>query len=256
MKTRYSQTIYPTSLISEVELLEPDTQLSGNPNVELLRLSRHNLYAAVGLSRDLQRSIASAALEPHIAEMCPNDGIDIANRKGRFNTRENASAWIAKGGGRGVVSISSAEDDTLLAYGWSGYDHNYEIPGADITTAYRVTEAGRKFSRQLREEHAWAQEYSIGQSIGQLVLGAAVMIYKAPAKDISLETWSSNKAAAALYQNLGFTIQKESKPEDRVTTMPVGTLVNGYPVRINTHGLRVVHDQRHHYRLTHHEIVE
>lgn len=206
----------------------------------LVVLGAHGAVAAVGLDEATVPLVAAAATEPGIVEFCPNDGT-------RFADVSAARRWAAKG--RAFVGITVAGDRgarTLLAYGWSGPEHNDHVPGADVTTAYRVTAAGQALARRVRAvAHV---EFRLGLVLGELVVATAVAVGGADPSAVSLETWASNRAARRVYADLGF-VQPDGVaevPAVRLTLQPVGAAVEGSVVHADPAGggRRLVDDHR------------
>ncbi len=113
-----------------------------------------------------------------------------------------------------------------VAYGWFGPEQNKHIPEADITTAYRVGEGGRRLSRERRFDEA--DKFKLGLPLGELVVAVATAQYGLPVEKISLETWESN-GANELYDQLGFVQPDdvEPQPDVRPTLKEVGNEING-----------------------------
>lgn len=230
---------YPTTLAPEVRLLTPDMEL-GDPAIAALQeLHDHGFVAGIGLTEYHQPFIARIANERPVREFCPNDAAT------RVGTLPIAREWNGKGGGRGYVSIFDLPDnqgeplsaadlgyiedvDMLpVAYGWSGFLRNKHIPGADITTAYRTSTHGRQLARERREGPD--DHFGLGWPIGELVIAAGVHVFGADPKQVSLETWASNKSAVALYDRIGFVL-RATEVDKRPTLQEVGTIINGHEV--------------------------
>ncbi len=170
-----------------------------------------------------------------MAEYCANDGT-------RFGTLKATKKWIAKGGGRGLVAIYTvggntgqelteadlaqltSDDVHMVADGWSGFDLNKHIPGADITTAYRNSEEGTRLAYERRKGPD--DKFKLGLPLGELVIGAGIGLYGAAAKKVSLETWGTNTKARTLYEQMGFELVA-TKEDTRPTLKPVSTVING-----------------------------
>jgi hypothetical protein len=143
-----------------------------------------------------------------------------------------------------------------VAYGWSGYEPNSHIPGADITTAYRVGRTGQSLARERRIDPD--DRFSLGRPLGELVIASAVVLYEAEAKQISLEVWGSNKRATRLYQEIGFALVT-GVPDRRKTSLPVGSELDGQVVRaeiIDGKPVNVVDDVREFYLLSEHKLLK
>lgn len=222
---------YPIALADPVPL---DRLVTGDrAAAALAALHTAGADAVLGLDEPTVPLVAAAASEPGIVEFCPNDAT-------RFADVPAARKWAAKG--RAFVGIVGPGPDRLLAYGWSGPEHNEHIAGADVTTAYRVTAAGQAFARRVRA--GGAHDFRLGLLLGELVIAAAVAVGDVAESDVSLETWGSNRAARQVYADLGF-VQPDGVPEVpavRPTLQPVGAEVNGAIVRAD--GARHVVDDR------------
>ncbi len=227
-------TPYPTEMVERAQVLDDDLAL-GPRHGALRSLHAVGLRAAIGLDEPTLTGIAAAASEPHIVEFCPND-------RTRFADLAAGRAWMAKG--RGLVAVNTA-DGALLAYGWSGRERNEHLPGADVTTAYRVTARGQREARHAREVDPG---FRLGMVLGDLVVATAVHVWGAPAAEVSLETWRSNAGARRLYADLGFVQVPEAPdhPDVRPTLQPVGTEVAGEVVRADPErpGRHLVADAR------------
>lgn len=213
-------TPYPTEMVERAAALDATTALGPRGDAALASLHAAGLRATLGLDEPTLTGITAAANEPHIVEFCPND-------RARFADLAAGRAWMGKG--RGLVTISTA-DGALLAYGWSGREHNAHLPGADVTTAYRVTAAGQAEARRVRLAQP---PFRLGIVLGDLVVATAVHVWGAPADEVSLETWRSNAGARRLYADLGFVQVPEAPdhPDVRPTLHPVGAVVAGEVVR-------------------------
>lgn len=219
---------YPTTFASEMLTLHPDDFTSPYGAGAVQELADNGLVVIAGVTERLAGQIATIGAQAHIREYCPKDATDS-----RFGSQEAFIKWLGKGGGRGMTLIGAVagqegplrpsdldslrEDDiTILAYGWSGSEENKHIPGADITTAYRVAEAGAG--------------KGLGSRLARLVTASAIDVFGVQKPDmISLETWASNKAAVHLYGKVGYEAVDGVKPvaDVRPTLHEVGELVNG-----------------------------
>lgn len=229
-------TSYPTTMVERAEPLDADTTALGRRGGAALRASAAaGLRVTVGLDDATLAGIAAAASEPHIVEFCPND-------RSRFADPAAGRTWMAKG--RGLVAVTTP-DGALLAYGWSGIERNAHLPGADVTTAYRVTAAGQREARRVR---AVVPGFRLGMVLGDLVVATAVHVWGAPADQVSLETWRSNTGARQLYADLGFVQVHDAPdhPDVRPTLQPVGAVVAGSVVRADPDrpGRHLVDDAR------------
>lgn len=222
---------YPVEMVDRVRPLTGG-ELGPRGAAAVTSLTGVGLRAMVGLDEPTRAAMAAAAGEPHIVEFCPNDAK-------RFADPAAGRAWMAKG--RGLVTIVDG-DGTLLAYGWSGVERNGHVPGADVTTAYRVTAAGQAAARRAR---AVDPSFRLGMVLGDLVVATAAHVWGAPAEQISLETWASNAVARRLYADLGFELVAEA-PDERPTLQPIGAIVAGEVVRADADrpGRHIVADAR------------
>jgi ribosomal protein S18 acetylase RimI-like enzyme len=227
-------TPYPTQMVERAHVLDDDLAL-GVRGDALRSLHAAGLRAAIGLDEPTLAGIAAAASEPHIVEFCPND-------RTRFADVAAGRMWMAKG--RGLVALTAA-DGALLAYGWSGRERNDHLPGADVTTAYRVTARGQLEARRVRVADP---RFRLGLVLGDLVVATAVHVWGAPPTDVSLETWRSNAGARRVYADLGFARVSEApdQPDMRPTLQPVGSEIAGEVVRADPDrpGRHVVADAR------------
>ena len=250
---------YPTMLAPELLFLRPDTGLGPEADQQLQVLHDRGLVAAVGLTAYHAGTTAAMAGQAHIVEYCASD-------RRRLGTLAAAKRWIAKDGGRGFVGIYTANetgealsasdlaavsDDEVrqIAYGWSGALKNEHILGADITTAYRVGEEGRRLARERRKDPS--DEFKLGYPLGVLVVATAVHMFEAPPQDISLDVWGdSNPKAAQLYEALRFVWRTKAVGR-RPTLLDVGTNLNGHEVYAAVRDGQRIHevvDMRHYYQ--------
>lgn len=208
---------FPTQIESRASfLLGVDIGEAGSTMVNRLRSA--GLYAQLGLTAQLLRSLSTISYEKEVREFCPKDATS------RFSTPALGEEWVSKG--RAMVTIS---DDLgkVVAYGWSGPEKNEEIPQAPITTAYRVGKSGANYARNIRENDP---TFRMGYALGTLVVATA-QLYGAQPDEISLETWKSNKRAISLYEDLGFELYTEKlELKGRPTLHMVGEEINGYTV--------------------------
>lgn len=234
---------YPTELADHLELLTPGMGLGERADWELERLLSRGLIAAFGLTPYHARTTAEMSREKHIAEHCASDA-------DRFGTLAQSRAWVGKDGGRAYTGIYAANesgaalsptdvlqlsDDELrqVAYGWLGELKNDHIPGADITTAYRVGAAGRILARERRRGPS--DDFRLGRALGQIVTADGLFVYNARPEELSLDMWGdTNPSARRLYESeLGF-INQTSEPGFRPTQEQLGTLINGNSVFLGT----------------------
>lgn len=208
---------FPTQMIEQTEAIL-GFGFGDECNEAIVRARQTGIFVHFGLSPELRRQIFVAAGERSIKEFCPNDAR-------RFASDEQGAKWASKG--RAMISMTDSLD-RLLAYGWSGSEANIVIPSAPITTAYRVTEAGSAYVRNVRGN--LDPSFRMGYFLGKLVIETA-QYYGAAPQEISLETWQSNSRAIGLYENLGF-ILRTTMPEEkgRLTQHAVGDIINGHPV--------------------------
>ena len=132
---------------------------------------------------------------------------------------------------------------------------NEHIPGATVTTAYRVGRKGRQLARERRTGPL--DFFSLGYPLGELVLATAAHLYGADPRKISLENWLSNQSAGALYRRLGFEVRAK-QPDVRPTLELPGTIINGETVFEREEDgkvLRLVHDVRVHQKLANHPLL-
>jgi ribosomal protein S18 acetylase RimI-like enzyme len=229
---------YPMELADSATLLDGSGDLGSRGNASVAKLTEHGLQATVGLDVSTIQALLGATAEEHIVEFCPTD-------RRRFAGVAACREWVGKH--RAFVAITDASSAALLAYGWSGPDKNKHVPGADITTAYRVTRAGQVATKRVRESAD--ANFRLGMHIGELVIATAVHRFDAAPNTVSLETWGTNGAARHLYELLGF-VQLDSAPNEpatRPTLLPVDADVRGNVVRVHESGdplTRVVDDER------------
>lgn len=245
-------TNYPTQFVPELRFLTSEDNLGDRADEAIDNLAAHGFVIAEGVHLSQVGRISEMAGEQHIVEYCPND-------KRRFGSIEKVAAWLGKGGGRGMVSIFevidedrplseddirslNADDVSQVAYGWSGFGVNEHIPGADITTAYRVGQRGRELAYERRNGEE--DRFKLGLPLGELVIATAVLRYGADPRQISLEAWESNKANG-LYDTLGFGPTAVKQEDVRPTLEEVGTVVSGNEVFFDeSAGNNMVRDTR------------
>jgi hypothetical protein len=176
--------------------------------------------------------LAEMSGQSHIVEFCKSD-------PGRFGDKPKVQEWLQKR--RVMVGIYAVQDQkdsvdfadpatfrsenlTQVAYAWFGPETDKEgNDTGEITTAYRVGEAGRELSRERR--HDKDDKFKLGLPLGRLVTAVATGVYGVDAERITLETWASN-LANELYDLLGFVLTGE-REEPRPTLEEVGTVING-----------------------------
>lgn len=257
-------TNYPTTFASELHFLTEEDNLGDRASQAISTLAEHGFVAAEGVHLSQVGSIAAMAGERHIVEYCPND-------LKRFGSEEKVATWLGKGGGRGMVGIFEVvgEDDPLsvgdihaltsndvsqVAYGWSGFGVNEHIPGADITTAYRVGRRGRELALERRVDED--DRFKLGLPLGELVIATAVLRYGADPSEISLEAWRSNKANG-LYDTLGFGPTLAEEDDIRPTLEERGTRIDGHEVFYDPAADKnMVQDTRLFRRLEDHPLLE
>jgi ribosomal protein S18 acetylase RimI-like enzyme len=239
---------YPSTFAAEITPLTPDDFSSQYGAGAVSLLAERGFVVMAGVTQYQGDQIARIGVERGVREFCPKDATDS-----RFGTRAAMAEWLGKGGGRGMTIIASVvdydkplsmadiaalrdEDLKVRAYGWSGYELNKHIPGADITTAYRVSET--------------AAGNGLGKLLVRLVTASAVDVFevKDPAT-ISLETWASNTVAVGLYGKVGYESGEGIKPitDVRPTLEEPGTIINGKKVfltRKNGELVTMVEDKR------------
>ncbi len=196
---------YPTELADSATLLTSSIDLGPRGNEAVKMLTGHGLRTSVGLDLDTIKLLLAVTGEEHIVEYCPTD-------QRRFADVDACRAWVSKH--RSFVAITDATSSALLAYGWSGPDTNKHVPGADITTAYRVSRAGQAMTKHIRE--SGDASFRLGIQLGELVIATATNMYGGASDQVSLETWASNSAARHLYGLLGFE-QLDSAPNEPAT---------------------------------------
>ncbi len=242
---------FPTELVDMVTLLDRSADLGARGNAAVSALAEHGLRSSVGLDAATIERLVGVTGEDHIVEFCPTD-------RRRFADRAACEKWVEKQ--RAFVAITNVTGSELLAYGWSGPDTNNHIPGADITTAYRVTRAGQSATKQARENGD--QNFRLGLHIGELVIATATHLYNAPPEEVSLETWGTNGAARHLYELLGF-VQLDLAPNEtatRPTLKPIDSTIGNAIVRADPSDLddpskRIVDDERCFYVLRNYHTV-
>lgn len=222
---------YPSTFATEITPLRPQDFSSSYGAEAVSLLAERGFVVMAGVTKYQGDQIARIGDERGVREYCPRDASDS-----RFGTRKAMAKWLGKEGGRGMNLIGSVvgydgplsmadimalrdEDVRVQAYGWSGHETNKHILGADITTAYRVSET--------------AAGKGLGKLLARLVTASAVDVFevKDPAT-ISLETWASNRVAVSLYGKVGYEPVEGVKPvaDVRPTLEEPGTLINGKKV--------------------------
>ncbi len=240
---------FPTELADSALVLDGSIPLGRRGDAAVATLGRNGLQASVGLEvRGVDR-LVGVTTEQHIVEFCPSD-------RNRFADVDACRIWASKQ--RAFVSIADLASSELLAYGWSGPETNKHVPGADITTAYRVTRFGQTITKRIRE--SGENDFRLGIQLGEMVIASAVHLFGASPDAVSLETWGSNGAARHLYALLGF-VQLDSAPNEpasRPTFEPLGANVGGREVRLDPArgddaSRRVIDDERCFYVLRNYE---
>jgi hypothetical protein len=240
---------FPTELADSALVLDSSIPLGRRGNAAVAALTRNGLQASVGLEVLGVDRLVSVTTEQHIVEFCPSD-------RNRFADVDACRTWASKQ--RAFVSITDVASSALLAYGWSGPETNKHVPGADITTAYRVTRFGQAATKRIRE--SGENDFRLGIQLGEMVVASAVHLFGASPDAVSLETWASNGAARHLYELLGF-VQLDSAPNEpatRPTFEPLGSNANGREVRLDPArsddpSRRVIDDERCFYVLRNYE---
>jgi hypothetical protein len=231
---------YPNELANPANPIDSNTDLGPRGNTAVAALLKHKLQPSVGLDSATIERLVGVTGEEHIVEFCPTD-------RRRFADKAACQEWVQKH--RAFVAITDRTSSALLAYGWSGPDKNKHIPGADITTAYRVTRAGQAATKLARERGD--SSFRLGIHIGELVIATATKLYGASPESVSLETWGTNAAARHLYELLGF-VQLDTAPNEKATRPTLkllDTQVGDAPVRVDPSSVgdptkRIVDDER------------
>jgi hypothetical protein len=233
---------FPTDFESAFHPLVPgDFSNNYEANVLIADLAARGFVVARGIHRPQSENLAAIAHDSKVVEYCPNDG------QTRFGDEEMQGSWVRKNTGRAAIGIYyvdsedaidvddlpdiSIDDVMQVAHGWGGEEKNQHIPGADITTAYRVSSYGRELAHNSRTGEN--DRFSLGYPLGVLVIENLIEYHGVPREVISLETWESNESAMRLYERLGFEEVPgvERIPGVRPTLKPVGTVINGNVVR-------------------------
>lgn len=158
------------------------------------QLAERGYEVRIGLTPELAEQILTMSKEPSIRKYCPKDSSE------RFADFESTKRWLSKGRAMFLLLKQSGDGKPGLAgYGWSGAGSSRYVPGGDITFALRIGEAG--------------QGQGLATPFSQLILSASAAIYGA--KNIWLETWSSNGGAVHIYHKLGF-VDVDKQPDRRV----------------------------------------
>jgi len=221
-----AEVLYPKDFAPEFVPLVPDSGWGEEFDFALRELEAHGFVVALGVHGDFLDDLSDMAKQEHIIDFCSSD-------PDRFGDKKKVEEWLQKG--RVMVGIYATREGTLdftdpatfatenlqqVAYSWFGPEKH---DPTKITTAYRVGAAGRQLAYERRFSDD--DKFKIGLPMGQLVTAVATQIYGAEGKDITLETWASNKANE-LYDILQF-MQTGTKEDVRPTTKPVGTVING-----------------------------
>ena len=242
MTTMTLERPFPTAFEQDFAPLMPDEGLGAEADTQLTLLADHGLVAARGIHLAQAVNLAAIADDPKVVEYCPRDYTT------RFGTIERQRNWVAKGGGRAMLGIYyvrgqegpvdlddarqlTVHDVAMVADAWGGPEANRHIPGADITTAYRVGSLGSRLARESRRGEG--DRFSLGLPLGILTLANLVNHHGVPPHKISLENWESNEPAGKLYSLLGFH-EVDGAPRlngTRPTLKSAGTVVNGNVVR-------------------------
>lgn len=211
---------YPTSLLAEAIPLR-GFDLGERGNTAMSMLEEYGFAAFVGITPTTLKQIQAASRERGIAEFCSND-------KNRYSDT-NFLEWLKKNRISPHIQVPA---DSLGAYSCVGPEKNKRIPGADFTTAYRVTEAGSTAAREIRDNIE--PSFRLGLLLGELVLAISVTQLGLQPSDISLETWKSNHKARRVYDDLGFVQKNELLEEEgRPTLHNLGEFVDGHPVFVD-----------------------
>jgi hypothetical protein len=136
---------------------------------------------------------------------------------GRWGTVENATAQLAKKGGRLGFKLIQASDGYMAGHGWTGIEPCAELPDADTTSAFRLD---GEFAGQ-----------GLAARMTKVIIGVTKADH-APDDGIGLETWASNIPANATYRRAGaqfVTARADWRPaledEARAIETPDGLMV-------------------------------
>jgi len=230
-----------TDFVDELEVLTPSMLSDQVGAAALNSMAQRGFVMTIGLTRESVPDLARIGAQPHIVEFAHRD----ATR--RFPNEEAVSKWLSK---RRFPLLGFAVEDftlgdtlseadmkaldlgdlTMVDYGWFGPEQNKHIAGADVTTAYRVAEEGRRLSRERRFNEA--DKFKLGLPLGQVLTAVAIDISGVEPAEISLETFASNRAANAMYDLMHFREDPNVPPIAcvRPTLKAVGEEVDGKPV--------------------------
>jgi len=174
--------LFPTRFMATTEPLaanqfdEADEQL-------IKQLADQGYEVHSGLTSNYADQIAKMCLQPSIKEYCPNDA------KQRFTNRSATEQWLSKG--RCVFLLLKRQNNqelTLVGYGWAGTGTSSHVPKGQTTFAVRLGEDG--------------QGQGLATPFTRLIVASTALVYGS--KNLWLETWASNTAAAHIYHKLGF----------------------------------------------------
>lgn len=195
-----------------------DPSFSPEFNDMVQQAASMEIYFRIGMDPEKRKMAAVAGEEPHIREYCPND-------RNRFATDESAREWLKK---QRIPLDAVNPSAGFLVNNWLGPEENHVIPGADITTAFRTTEAGLAYARTLRQGRY--PSFRLGIFAAKLLILTALETGAEP-HQISLETWGSNLRALDVYEEIGFELRgKQLDLKGRPTLRAVGEEINGYTV--------------------------
>lgn len=174
---------FPNKLVDKVEAVDGGIGSLGDQALASLREKGFTL--AAGLTEYFAGAVGMMGRQPHIREYCPKDATDK-----RFATLPSTTAWLNKGGGRGMFLLLSGTDPNfqLEGYAWGGIEPCEQLPDHPITSAFRIGDrsAGK----------------GLGRAFTQAVVAAIHTLY-GEGEGIGAETWSSNHASG-MYERAGF----------------------------------------------------
>jgi RimJ/RimL family protein N-acetyltransferase len=160
-----------------------DESLFSEPDIELIHnLNEMGYEVHFGLTPGYADDISKMCLQPSIREYCPND----SGR--RFTDLKATERWLSKGRAAFLLLKKEAGDLRLSGYGWSGLEKNSRVMSGETTFALRIGEAD--------------QGKRLATPFCRLILAGTAAIYEA--KEMWLETWSSDAAAVHIYHKIGF----------------------------------------------------
>jgi ribosomal protein S18 acetylase RimI-like enzyme len=169
---------YPKTFDTEIKAFPVD-QLGSQGKEAWQQLQDKGYEVRVGLTAEIASVISQLALEPAIKEYCPKDSSE------RFTDQAATEKWLSKG--RAVFLLIKSKDQAVVGYGWAGPATSSRIEGGEATFAIRVAEAG--------------QGLGLATPYSRLIIAGAAILYDA--KNVWLEVWESNAAAAHIYHKIG-----------------------------------------------------